>query len=159
MWPRDRSCPSNGWRADGRNLCRPALIGQAANIGPAQPGGPAACARAEATRPAGAPLPRLSAPPDAIPAAADDGSNPRNMTVRHGRWGPRLHDASGIHETWTRMRLTEMAGDRAPTGLGRVCGGAKTPVRLILWRVAADEAEIDDLHSSVHRGWGGSGGI
>jgi [ribosomal protein S18]-alanine N-acetyltransferase len=50
-----------------------------------------------------------------------------------------LHDASGFHETWTADAFNGLLASGAD-GLLAVSDG--TPAGLILWRVAADEAEI-----------------
>ena len=61
------------------------------------------------------------------------------LTVAMGDVAAALHVASGFHETWTADTFNGLLATGAD-GLLAVSDGA--PVGLILWRVAADEAEI-----------------
>jgi ribosomal-protein-alanine N-acetyltransferase len=61
------------------------------------------------------------------------------LTVTMGAVAAALHEAAGFHETWTIDAFNGLLAAGAE-GLLAVLGDA--PVGLILWRVAADEAEI-----------------
>ncbi len=61
------------------------------------------------------------------------------LTVAMGGVAAALHEASGFHEIWTADAFNGLLATGAE-GLLAVSDSA--PVGLILWRVAADEAEI-----------------
>jgi ribosomal-protein-alanine N-acetyltransferase len=51
-----------------------------------------------------------------------------------------LHEASGFHEPWDAHAFAELLAMPGTTGLLSLAGDQ--PTGLVLWRVAADEAEI-----------------
>lgn len=61
------------------------------------------------------------------------------LTVAMGDVAAALHEASGFHETWTADAFNGLLATGAD---GLLALSGDTPVGLILWRVAADEAEI-----------------
>jgi [ribosomal protein S18]-alanine N-acetyltransferase len=61
------------------------------------------------------------------------------LTIAMGAVAAALHAASGFHETWT---AESFAGLLATGADGRLTTLDDTPVGLVVWRVAADEAEI-----------------
>jgi [ribosomal protein S18]-alanine N-acetyltransferase len=61
------------------------------------------------------------------------------LTVAMGAVAAALHKAAGFHETWT---VNEFIGLLATGADGRLTTLDGVPVGLIMWRVAADEAEI-----------------
>jgi ribosomal-protein-alanine N-acetyltransferase len=62
-----------------------------------------------------------------------------SLTVAKGDVAAALHEASGFHETWTADAFNGLLATGAD---GLLAVSDETPVGLILWRVAADEAEI-----------------
>ena len=61
------------------------------------------------------------------------------LTVAMGEVAAALHGAAGFHEIWTADAFNGLLASGAD-GLLAVTDG--TPIGLVLWRVAADEAEI-----------------
>ncbi len=51
-----------------------------------------------------------------------------------------LHDASGFHEPWNAHAFAELLAMPGTAGMLALAG--EEPAGLVLWRVAADEAEI-----------------
>jgi [ribosomal protein S18]-alanine N-acetyltransferase len=51
-----------------------------------------------------------------------------------------LHAAAGFHEPWDAQAFADLAA--MPGAAGRLALDDETPIGLVLWRVAADEAEI-----------------
>ncbi len=61
------------------------------------------------------------------------------LTVAMADVAAALHEASGFHETWTAEAFNGLLATGADGRLTTLDG---TPAGLVLWRVAADEAEI-----------------
>jgi [ribosomal protein S18]-alanine N-acetyltransferase len=61
------------------------------------------------------------------------------LTIAMSDVAAALHEASGFHETWTADAFNGLLSAGAD---GLLAVSDETPVGLILWRVAADEAEI-----------------
>ena len=66
-----------------------------------------------------------------------------------------LHEASGFHEPWTTQAFAELLAMPGTTGLLALAG--EDPAGLVLWRVAADEAEILTVCTLPDRRRGGVG--
>ena len=66
-----------------------------------------------------------------------------------------LHQASGFHEPWTAHAFAELLAMPGTAGTLAVIGDE--PAGLVLWRVAADEAEILTICTLPDRRRGGVG--
>ena len=66
-----------------------------------------------------------------------------------------LHEASGFHEPWNAHAFAELLAMPRTTGLLALAG--EEPAGLVLWRVAADEAEILTICTLPDRRRGGVG--
>jgi ribosomal-protein-alanine N-acetyltransferase len=67
-----------------------------------------------------------------------------------------LHAASGFHETWDAGAFAELIA--MPGAGGCLALEGETPIGLILWRIAADEAEILTICTAPARRRQGAGG-
>lgn len=66
-----------------------------------------------------------------------------------------LHEASGFHEPWNAQAFAELLAMPGTAGLLALAG--EEPAGLVLWRVAADEAEILTICTLPGRRRGGVG--
>jgi ribosomal-protein-alanine N-acetyltransferase len=68
-----------------------------------------------------------------------------------------LHEVSGLHEHWDAAAFAELIA--IPGTAGRLALDGDMPIGLVLWRVAADEAEILTICIAPDRRRGGAGGF